>query len=186
MGSAYKLCPSVLEFVDTAWEGELRERVVNYLMTSPVVAVTSRIAFPCVFHGLNCPSLRTEPDSLAARGDGVWNWSPDLPHYIEHHGVRVPDAMLAHMQRCGFQPPRNLPETIACLPEPPLLEGAHRNPQVLFPLATPQEIETIVAQAEQHFRNGEYHQAATMFLQVRECLNAVQQQKLQYAQRHAH
>lgn len=39
--------------------------------------------------------------------DGTWHWNNTLPYHVEHHDIRVPDELFAHMRAAGFRPAEN-------------------------------------------------------------------------------
>jgi len=44
------------------------------------------------------------------RLDGVWIWPDGLAHYVEAHGVPLPDEVIATMQANDWEPPREFPQ----------------------------------------------------------------------------
>ncbi|MEU3446808.1 HD domain-containing protein [Streptomyces thermolilacinus] len=55
-------------------------------------------------HSAGCSSLYT---------DGAWLWRQDLPHYVETHHVRLPDAFLDHVRALDHRMPPLVTERFA-------------------------------------------------------------------------
>lgn len=80
--------PSPEGFVDSGWDLEERDLVASYLRTG-LVARTYMGYSRCRFCG------RNNGDSELSDGHFVW---PDgLSHYVEDHGVRLPDRFVKHV-----------------------------------------------------------------------------------------
>jgi hypothetical protein len=98
-GQAFGRCPSIDEFVDPGWRYDNRAGLAAYLANAPVVATTSRFAFPW---------LRGKGDGrmwVSVRADGEWAWLDDLAYYVAEQGVRLPDSLVAAIEARAFRPP---------------------------------------------------------------------------------
>lgn len=74
--------------VDTSWGAEERDLVVGYLRAGRV-AVQFRGLSRCRFCGRENGSKELS--------DGTFSWPEGLPHYLEEHGVRLPDEFVEHV-----------------------------------------------------------------------------------------
>jgi hypothetical protein len=99
LGSAYSSCPSIEEFVDEDWQYSRRADLVDYLSSAPIVATTSRMAFPWA------KGRGDSRSSVSYRTDGVWLWLDDLDYYVTEQSVRLPDAFVAAIEERHFKPP---------------------------------------------------------------------------------
>lgn len=100
-GPDYATYPSAQQFVDPSRTSQYNlVELTRYLRSGYVVAATSRINFPCPFTG------EKTPGSLCALTDGKRFWLADLPEYIEHFNLALPDAWYAAIQANNFQLPR--------------------------------------------------------------------------------
>jgi hypothetical protein len=85
--------------VDPGWKIEERPWIVRYLSDAPAIAFycgRSYCRFGCGWNG------------SAERSDGVWVWPEGLAHYVQCHGVRLPDDLVSHMRGRGFRPPASV------------------------------------------------------------------------------
>jgi hypothetical protein len=187
MGELYDLCPSILDFIDPSWDAEIRDKVLEYLLSAPAICATSRIAFPCVIHGSYCLEEHGEAGGLNYRTDGWLDWCPDLYHYIRHHAVRIPNIMVAHMASREFQPPDQAEIDIYSvgryLEIPPLLEGRSSAFRILDP-----KVEVDVGYhrdaAHSAFRAKDYATASKQFNRIRDKLSSSEEAKLSYCEKH--
>lgn len=116
-GPEYGRCPSIEEFVDESWDYGRRDDIVQYLSTAPVVATTSHVAFPWA------RGPGDDRSSLSYRTDGVWLWLDDLDYYVAEQAVRLPDALVAHIEERDFKPPTDADQSDLSpmdLPWPPV------------------------------------------------------------------
>ena len=119
-GPAFTACPSAREFVQPALSSSYdKARLRQYLTTAPIIAVTSRMGFPCPFTG------QLTGGSIAFRTDGEWLWLDDLPDYIEHFAVAIPPQWLHAIQERGYVPPASIREDVReSLDWPPIASDA--------------------------------------------------------------
>lgn len=83
-----------------------RERIAGYLRGGTILAATgTRVAD--WFEPGQEPSV-----ALALLTDGTWVWPSDLAHYVEKHGVRVPDEFMEHMSGRGWEATAVAPDTL--------------------------------------------------------------------------
>lgn len=58
--------------------------------------------------------------SLALLTDGAWVWPVDLPHYVERHGLRIPDDFLERIHernwRCAQLTREQVHKLLAAIP----------------------------------------------------------------------
>jgi len=88
---------SIRELIDPSFRAD--PRVLAYLRDAPVVMAAGRQAWICE---LGCAPGR---DAYALRCDNEFLWPNVLEHYVADHQVRLPQPMLDHIARRGFQPP---------------------------------------------------------------------------------
>src|SRR5215471_636531 len=76
--------PDPAWFIDPEWDPAVRARIVEYLRTGTLARV---------FCGLSWCRFRCATDIVgsAELTDGRFLWPEGLAHYVEHHGVRLPD-----------------------------------------------------------------------------------------------
>jgi hypothetical protein len=80
--------PDVSLFVDSDWDAEEREFVIDYLKAG-LLARTAMGYSLCRFCGIE------NGDSEFT--DGRYVWPEGLAHYLELHGVRLPDEFVKHV-----------------------------------------------------------------------------------------
>jgi hypothetical protein len=80
--------PDPSEFVDRSWNAAERENVADYLRRG-FVARAYMGKSRCRFCGELIGSLELS--------DGVFIWPEGLAHYLDVHGVRLPERFLAHV-----------------------------------------------------------------------------------------
>ncbi|WP_232216185.1 hypothetical protein [Promicromonospora sukumoe] len=81
--------PEPRDFVDPDWDEDERDEVHFYLSTGTV-----RVAFM----GLSECRLCGERVGSLEYTDGVYVWPEGLAHYVEEHSVRLPAAVVEHVQ----------------------------------------------------------------------------------------
>lgn len=109
-GPAYASCPSVQEFVCPSVNSSYEKRTLGeYLKRAPIIAVTSKLAFPNPFTGAKSSG------EIAARTDGRWMWLDDLPEYINENSLILPKRFLEDIEARRYKPPHLSAETIAKL-----------------------------------------------------------------------
>jgi len=79
--------PHPSELVDSAWDVDERELVVEYLLGGlPVIHMMGYS--PCRICGEN--------NGTSELTDGIYLWPSGLPHYLLEHSVRLPRDFVAH------------------------------------------------------------------------------------------
>lgn len=94
------LFPSFSRLVDLGWQPADRAGLLGYLRQTPVCWATQPSHCPC--------SVCGEPlaENATWRWDGEWLWPHTLAHYVERHGLRLPDALVERVrERCYIPPP---------------------------------------------------------------------------------
>lgn len=81
--------PDPHDFVDWSWDEQERRRVVRYLSSS---GMTRRI-----YRGRHGCRLCDQWQGAVELTDGVYVWPGGLAHYLEAHGVRLPDEFVRHV-----------------------------------------------------------------------------------------
>ena len=89
--------------------GDGVDAAVNYLTTARHLTATSRSTQPCMVCG------ERGTGSLCVRTDGVWLWWDNLDHYIEAHGLVLPDGLRERIEQFGGVPPAATREQITSL-----------------------------------------------------------------------
>ena len=185
---AYALCPSILEFVDPAWDEVIRGKVINYLENAFCLTATSRFDFPRVFEGRECLEDAGEGISFCVLTDGVWTWNSNLSHYARHHCVRVPDAMVKHMVKQSFRPPAviEVPEDdwIAysqSLPHAPMLVGQDMTPRILSPRLPRPDVAAIRSADAAAFCANNFPQVVALYGQIERELSPSERRKVELA-----
>jgi hypothetical protein len=87
LGDTEKGWPDPRRFVDPSWDEDTRQLVVAHLhrgLVSAAYCGPSR----CRFCGIVNGSLELS--------DGVFVWPEGLAHYVESHGVRLPERFVEH------------------------------------------------------------------------------------------
>lgn len=83
--------------VDSNWELECRDQIIQYLRSAPSVAHYRGLS-PCRFGcGWN---------GSGEQSDGEWRWPEGLAHYVEQHHVKLPDDFVTYMRQNGFAVPK--------------------------------------------------------------------------------
>lgn len=80
--------PDPAELVDESWPVEERERVAAYLDTAPAIRH---------YRGLSSCRLCGILNGVSERSDGRYVWPEGLSHYVREHAVKLPEALLAHI-----------------------------------------------------------------------------------------
>jgi len=94
--------------VNAAWARADRDRLVAYLRQGrPVFSYlgTSFCRFNC-----GVPPAELGSEDLS---DGTWMWPEGLAHYVEKHGVELPDEFLEHARAADFNVSPNAMRAIA-------------------------------------------------------------------------
>jgi hypothetical protein len=84
--------------VDHTWAGNDRARLVKYLTEGRLWQMYVGFSF-CRFE---CGIPRHHMGS-ASLTDGVWGWPEGLAHYVESHGIALPDQFLEHARANEFR-----------------------------------------------------------------------------------
>jgi hypothetical protein len=82
--------PDPTEFVDSAWDPEERDAVAGYLRSGTVARA---------FMGYSPCRLCGEPNGSLEFTDGDLLWPEGLAHYLDEHGVRLPDVIVEVVMR---------------------------------------------------------------------------------------
>ncbi|WP_436771261.1 hypothetical protein [Yinghuangia sp. YIM S09857] len=80
--------PEPTDLVDTSWDEDERALVVDYL---------DRGQIGRRFMGISRCRICGAANGSDERTDGEFIWPVGLAHYVEEHGVRLPDAFVAHV-----------------------------------------------------------------------------------------
>lgn len=96
IGKTYKL----EDYVDKSCPPQIKEKIISYLSSSPVVLVGQIPEEKC---GL-CGEL-VHP--AAYRSDSVWLWPDGLLHDVSKHNFCIPNQMLEHILEQDGIPPEN-------------------------------------------------------------------------------
>lgn len=87
--------PDPRGLMSVKWERDRRSLIAAYLGSAPVLD-TLDAKQTCVICGAD--------GGRRERTDGVWRWPETLAHYVAQHGVKLPDELIAHMEREDFRP----------------------------------------------------------------------------------
>ncbi|WP_222426666.1 hypothetical protein [Amycolatopsis rhizosphaerae] len=80
--------PSPEDFVDSSWDADERDQVVDYLGRGFIVRACMGLS-PCRMCGRANGALELS--------DGVYVWPEGLKHYVEDHDVRLPEPFTSHV-----------------------------------------------------------------------------------------
>lgn len=80
--------PDVVDYVDYEWDSWEREQVVDYL---------ARGHFSANYMGKSTCRFCGKLNGFAECTDGIYAWPAGLVHYLEEHGVRLPDAFVQYV-----------------------------------------------------------------------------------------
>lgn len=64
--------------------------------------------------GIVCDCLKSDKAPIASPDiltDGVWAWPGDLPYYVEHYHVALPEDFVGHMSQSHFTIPKGIDVT---------------------------------------------------------------------------
>ncbi|AWM40392.1 hypothetical protein GobsT_63900 [Gemmata obscuriglobus] len=92
--------PSLGRLLDASWQVADRAELLEYLRQTPVCWSTQPSYCPCSLCG------ESLTDNATWRWDGEWLWPHTLAHYVERHGLRLPDALVARIRGRGHVPPQ--------------------------------------------------------------------------------
>ena len=84
--------PAPEDWIDLGWDPVERAAVLDYLRRGR----THRFYSGYARCRLGCPKGGMGNRDLT---DGVYAWPSGLAHYVETHGVKPPEAFLAHVRR---------------------------------------------------------------------------------------
>jgi hypothetical protein len=87
--------PDPRSLMSVKWERDRRSLIAAYLGSAPVLEMLDAKQ-TCVICGAE--------GGRRERTDGVWRWPETLAHYIAQHGVKLPEELIAHMEREEFRP----------------------------------------------------------------------------------
>lgn len=79
--------PDVTRFVDRSWDEDERSQVSAYLLRGTAVRHCMGFSL-CRFCGVR--------NGTSDYTDGTFIWPEGLAHYIDEHGVRLPQRIVAH------------------------------------------------------------------------------------------
>jgi hypothetical protein len=79
--------PDPVDFIDSTWDVDERDIVVDYLSRGFVVRAYMGYS-PCRICGRDNGALELS--------DGIYVWPEGLAHYLADHGVRPPEQFVAH------------------------------------------------------------------------------------------
>ena len=82
--------PDPHALVDEAWDERERELTALYLRAGFIAQA---------FLGMSVCRLCGKPNGSVEFTDGVYVWPEGLAHYVLDHSVRLPDEVLAHIER---------------------------------------------------------------------------------------
>jgi len=82
--------PDPRDLIDESWDDQERKLVASYLEQGFV---------PWVAAGASHCRLCGDANGSAEFTDGVYLWPEGLAHYVREHSVRLPDEVLAHINR---------------------------------------------------------------------------------------
>jgi hypothetical protein len=94
--------PDPEQLVRPDWCVAEREQILAYLRAGQTYAQWRGLSH-CRF---KCGVSDWEMGSRCLT-DGVWVWPEGLPHYLEHHCVRLPDEFVENMQVNGWHVPQD-------------------------------------------------------------------------------
>ena len=109
----HKVFPFWQELVDGDWNPTDHVKILAYLDTAPVAAVTSADKVKCPICG------RFEWNPSLCRSDGICLWPGDLGHYVAEHQVRLPDRFVEHIRSHAYLPASIKNVRMRDLPWPP-------------------------------------------------------------------
>ena len=102
--------PQFDDLVDLGWRPSDKDRLINYLKTADVAAVSGFANIICPLCGI------AEWNPSLSRSDGIWLWPRRLEHDVAAHQVRLPDQFVNHIRNAQYAPrsikgipPQNLP-----------------------------------------------------------------------------
>lgn len=87
--------PDPRGLMSVKWERDRRSLIAAYLGSAAVLD-TLDAKQTCVICGAE--------GGRRERTDGVWRWPETLAHYAAQHSVKLPDELVAHMEREEFRP----------------------------------------------------------------------------------
>jgi hypothetical protein len=107
-GFRFPECPSIEDFVS---ENSLPDtsKILTFLSNAPLVSVFGT-RHKCLRCGASLP--------VGMRSDGVFAWPLDLPHYVEQHGVVLPNRFADHIRNLNYTPPESCDKRREELPWP--------------------------------------------------------------------
>jgi hypothetical protein len=89
--------PKPQKLVDTSWESEDHERIVNYLRAG--LLLTSYLGYSFCRFECGIPDSELGASDFT---DGVWVWPQGLHHYPAEHAVKLPALFIDHMRSQRF------------------------------------------------------------------------------------
>ena len=104
--------PNFDEFVDNCWDPSDKKLIISYLKDAVIVISAGQSPLMCHL------CLENLGDRSQHRSDNEWVWPAALWHFVEHHGIRLPERFLAHIRNNKYQPPKVIDVKIQDLPFP--------------------------------------------------------------------
>jgi hypothetical protein len=92
--------PDIRRAVRVGWESEARERLVGYLRDGH--RCNGALGFSACRFECRANYIILGSGELT---DGEWIWPEGLPHYVERHGVTLPEAFVAAAAARGWRVP---------------------------------------------------------------------------------
>ena len=140
---------------DDSWNPTRKEDIIRYLRNGNAISCTSKMAFPCVIDGDD------QRSSLCDRTDEVWHWLDDLEHYVDQHGVRLPDKFVEHIVSQNYSISEKTLASFEGIDNPPLLSVTNKGNRGLI-LADQKMMDDLVF-AEESFGRSDYLLAWQIF-----------------------
>lgn len=83
--------PHPKNFIDTDWGPEIKNKIITYLKSAPLLPFTAKGESWCRFH------CGKEFNGSREHTDGKYVWPEGLAHYLEEHQVRLPSEVIEYM-----------------------------------------------------------------------------------------
>jgi len=97
-GPSFSKYPSYENFIDPELNEKYdKEKLVHYLISSPITATTSRLNFTPLF------DAKFESASISHRTNGSFVWLDDLAIYVANHNFVIPTSWYAQIEEQNFE-----------------------------------------------------------------------------------
>jgi hypothetical protein len=117
--TSHESVPPMSDFVDSKWTHPRKPEILAYLRQSFYGGL------PTAPSSCRCPYCDALIPAAVWHWDGEWHWPAFLLHYVEAHGVRLPDRMVRHIEERAFRAPQAIPHVAyEDLPMPPPPRGS--------------------------------------------------------------